>query len=92
MRVYSRFGVNGDSLSSTNLVYLKEVLQAIGYLIAIFPMASLNDGIVKFAPIEELVECIFRLVIQISLEFTAEEELPRNHISFLSLDWLCELW
>ena len=55
-------------------------------------MASLNDGIVKFAPIEELVECIFRLVIQISLEFTAEEELPRNHISFLALDWLYELW
>lgn len=67
-------------------------MQAIRYLIAIFPMASLNDGIVKFAPIEELVECIFRLVIQISLEFTAEEELPRHHISFLALDWLCELW
>jgi hypothetical protein len=56
------------------------------------PLASLNEGIVKFAPIEELVECIFRLVIKISVEFTNEDLVPRSHVSFHALDWLADLW
>jgi hypothetical protein len=72
---------------------LQEIFQTIKYLIDIFPMASLNEGIVKFAPIEDLVECIFRLVIKISLEFTVEEgeSIPKTHVSFCAMDWLADM-
>lgn len=72
---------------------LIEIFQTIKFLIDIFPMASLNEGIVKFAPIEDLVECIFRLVIKISLEFTLEDgsSVSKTHVSFYAMDWIADM-
>lgn len=66
------------------------MLQMFKYLITVLPLVPINEDVVKYAPLEDLAQCIYRLILKISLEFASDEIKPMA--SFGALDWLAEQW